>query len=106
MAIESEAASGLSVDANLLVLLVVRVTDKNLISTHKRVRRKFDTDDSELLCSLMRRFPRLLVTPNTLTESSNLLPQFLPAHILDAGIPSLLAAFDHKQSDCYLLGDA
>ena len=69
------AASGVFVDANLLVLLVVGLTDKNLISKHKRVQRKFDANDFEVLCSLLGQFPRLLVTPNTLTEASNLLAQ-------------------------------
>lgn len=62
------AASGVFVDANLLVLLVVGLTDKNLISKHKRVNRKFDADDFELLCSLLGQFPRLLVAPNTSTR--------------------------------------
>ena len=57
MAIESLAASGVFVDANLLVLLVVGLTEKNLISKHKRVKRKFDTDEFELLCSLLDRLP-------------------------------------------------
>ena len=69
------AASGIFVDANLLVLLVVGLTDKNLISKHKRVRQRFDAGDFELLCRIVSQYPRLLVTPNTLTEASNLLAQ-------------------------------
>ena len=69
------ASSGIFVDANLLVLLVIGLTDKNLISRHKRVNRRFDASDFELLCRFLNQHPRLLVTPNTLTEASNLLAQ-------------------------------
>lgn len=69
------AASGIFVDANLLVLLVVGLTDESLISRHKRVRRRFDAGDFQLLCRIVNQYPRLLVTPNTLTEASNLLAQ-------------------------------
>ena len=65
---------GVFVDANLLVLLVIGLTNKGLITKHKRVR-AFDTDDFELLCHILNRFPRVLVTPNVLTEASNLLAQ-------------------------------
>lgn len=75
MLIETMAASGIFVDTNLLVLLVIGLTDKNLISRHKRVNRRFNAGDFELLCRLLNQYPRLLVTPNTLTEASNLLAQ-------------------------------
>jgi hypothetical protein len=67
--------SGVFVDASLLVLLVVGLADKDLISKHKRLKWRFDTDDYELLRDFVNQFPRVFVTPNTLTEASNLLAQ-------------------------------
>ena len=60
------------VDANLLVLLVVGETDKKLIVKHRRLR-EFDEDDYERLVRLINQVDKVLVTPNTLTEASNLL---------------------------------
>ena len=60
------------VDANLLVLLVVGETDRGLIAKHRRLR-EFDEDDYERLVRLINQFDQILVTPNTLTEASNLL---------------------------------
>ena len=62
------------VDANLLVLLVVGETDRKLIAKHRRLR-KFDQDDYERLIRLVNHVDQILVTPNTLTEASNLLAQ-------------------------------
>ena len=65
------------IDANLLVLLVVGAVDPRLIQRNKRTR-NFTPDDYELLLDLIGN-KRVLVTPNTLTEASNLLtphPQF------------------------------
>ena len=59
-------------DANLLVLLVVGETDRNLITKHRRLR-EFDEDDYERLVRLINQVDNVLVTPNTLTEASNLL---------------------------------
>ena len=62
------------VDANLLVLLVVGETDRKLIAKHRRLR-EFDQDDYERLIRLVNHVDQILVTPNTLTEASNLLAQ-------------------------------
>ena len=59
-------------DANLLVLLIVGVTDQELINKHRRLR-EFDEDDYERLIRLVKQVNQILVTPNTLTEASNLL---------------------------------
>ena len=58
-------------DANLLVPLVVGATDRNLIRKNRRTRR-FTPADYDRLLHLVERV-RVFVTPNTLTEASNLL---------------------------------
>lgn len=67
--------SGYFIDANLLVLLVVGSAGRDYISKHRRLRR-FSKEDYDLLLRLIRRASgprRVFVTPNTLTETSNLL---------------------------------
>ena len=66
--------AGCYVDANLLLLLVVGTTDQALIRRHLRLQ-AFDALDYELLVGLLSSFQQVLVTPNTLTETSNLLGQ-------------------------------
>ena len=61
-------------DANLLVLLVAGATVPRIISRHTRLR-TFGADDFERLRESVARFRIVLVTPNTLTEASNLLRQ-------------------------------
>ncbi len=61
------------VDSNLLVLLVAGHTDPAIIHRHKRLR-TFGPEDFERLCEMLIG-SRVLVTPNTLTEASNLLAQ-------------------------------
>ncbi len=56
------------------MLLVVGSVDQELIAKHRRLRR-FATEDYERLLGLIARVERVLVTPNTLTETSNLLAQ-------------------------------
>lgn len=65
--------SGLFVDANLLVLFVVGLTDRDLISKHRRLREFSEEDYDRLFEIISDRGGRVLVTPNTLTEASNLL---------------------------------
>ena len=62
------------VDSNLLVLLVVGATDRGLIAKHRRLR-NFTEEDYETLLGLVNQIEQILVTPNTLTEASNLLAQ-------------------------------
>ena len=66
--------AGCYLDANLLVLLVVGATDQALIRRHRRLQ-AFHADDYELLVDLLGNYQQVLVTPNTLTETSNLLSQ-------------------------------
>ena len=62
------------VDANLLVLLVVGRTNKNLIEKHRRLR-EFQKKDYDTLIGILNQVDKILVTPNTFTEASNLLAQ-------------------------------
>lgn len=68
------ARRGIFIDANLLVLLVVGATDQELIPKHRRLRR-FMVEDYERLIELIRQAGQVFLTPNTLTEASNLLAQ-------------------------------
>ena len=60
------------IDSNLLVLLMVGNVDRELVSRHRRSRR-FTPDDYDRLLALLEPLDKVLVTPNTLTEASNLL---------------------------------
>ena len=72
------------IDANLLVLLVVSALGKGAITKHKRTR-MFSLEEYNRLCAIVQALDRVLVTPNTLTEASNLL---LPSR--DPRLASLL----------------
>ncbi len=65
-------ANGYFIDANLLLLLVVGSVSLDAIARHRRLR-EFTQDDYGILIHLIDRVDRVLVTPNTLTETSNLL---------------------------------
>ena len=60
------------IDANLLVLLVVGSVDRRQVGAHRRARR-FAPEDYDRLLKVIGALERVLVTPNTLTEASNLL---------------------------------
>ena len=60
------------IDANLLVLLVVGRVDRGLVGKHRRARR-FSPADYDRLSKAVEDMNRVFVTPNTLTEASNLL---------------------------------
>ena len=62
------------IDAMLLVLLVVGVTGKHLIAKHRRLQ-TFQIEDYERLVRLINRIDGVLITPNIVTEASNLLAQ-------------------------------
>jgi hypothetical protein len=61
-------------DANLLVLLVVGLASPSYIIRHKRLR-AYSVQDFSLLQKLLSAAPRIIVTPNTITETSNLAVQ-------------------------------
>jgi hypothetical protein len=59
-------------DANLLVLLVVGLVSEPAIPKHKRTK-KFSVSDFRLLKDYLNDAPKIAVTPNAVTEASNLL---------------------------------
>jgi hypothetical protein len=59
-------------DAQLLLLLVVGLVSLDEVGRHRRLS-AYSTDDFRLLVDLLGRFDEVVVTPNTLTETSNLL---------------------------------
>ena len=65
-------ASEAFIDANLLVLLIVGSVDRGQVGRHRRARH-FTLEDYDLLSRTIEVLKRVLVTPNTLTEASNLL---------------------------------
>ncbi len=65
---------GFFIDANLLLLLVVGSEGRELIAKHRRLR-QFTIGDYDILANEIARTDRVFVTPNTLTETSNLLAQ-------------------------------
>ena len=62
----------LIIDANLLVLFVVGTTNRSWIARHRRLK-AFSIQDFDLLCRVIGSYSQVYVTPNTLTETSNLL---------------------------------
>ena len=66
--------AGYFIDANLLVLLIVGSVDTSLIAKHRRLR-GYSATDYETLIRLLPPVEQVFVTPNTLTETSNLLAQ-------------------------------
>jgi len=78
--------SGWFIDAHLLVLLIVGATSRHLIAKHKRLKSFRDSDYERLVQLIARNVSPgsgtepttvgvVRVTPNTLTEASNLLAQ-------------------------------
>jgi predicted nucleic acid-binding protein len=61
-------------DTNLLILLIVGQASPAYIGKHKRLR-DFSASDFNLLMSLLNQASSIRFTPNTLTETSNLLNQ-------------------------------
>ena len=66
--------SGYFLDTNLLVLLVVGSESRDLISKHRRLEH-YSSEDYDILYELLEDADELFVTPNTLTEASNLVSQ-------------------------------
>jgi hypothetical protein len=59
------------IDANLLLLLAVGIASQDYIGVHRRLR-AYRVEDFGLLSDLLARASKVLVTPNILTEASNL----------------------------------
>jgi len=66
-------APGLLLDANLLLVWVIGSVDPGLVRNFRRTRNNYEPTDYDLLAFFVRAFPQLLITPNVLTEVSNLL---------------------------------
>ena len=64
----------IALDANLLVLLVVGLAEPRYIQVHKRLK-AFTFDDFKLLTKMIAASAGMAVTPNALSEASNLLRQ-------------------------------
>lgn len=87
------------VDTNLLVLLSVGTWDRGYIPTHKRSS-QFTPEDYDLLVGILSRYKEIVVTPNILTESSNLCAQTgepARSHVL-----SVLKALTHDWEESYV----
>jgi hypothetical protein len=67
-------AKVVALDANLLVLLIVGLTARRYISVHRRLR-AYSLADFERLTALISVSAGVVVTPNVLSEASNLLRQ-------------------------------
>ncbi len=61
-----------ALDSNLLLLYVVGSASRHYIAAHKRLR-AYSVTDYDLLVEQLGFVSTLLVTPNTLTETSNLI---------------------------------
>lgn len=66
--------NALFIDANLIVLLIVGSVGRDLIARHRRTR-TFAVEDYDRLIRAISLVGNIQVTPNTLTEASNLLGQ-------------------------------
>ena len=70
------------IDTNLLVLLVVGSVDRRIIATHRRTR-TFTPEDYDWLLEILDDLDQVYVTPNTLTEASNLLKSSTDTRFLE-----------------------
>ncbi len=64
----------LLLDTNLLVLFTVGLADPDYIARHKRLR-QYDQIDHEIVSDMVAQSGGLLLTPNVVTETSNLVCQ-------------------------------
>ena len=62
-------------DTNLLLLLVIGMTDPKYIEKHERVRHIYDVEKFNRLFAFIATGNAIVCTPNILTETSNLLSQ-------------------------------
>lgn len=69
--VQKHRQAGILVDSNLLLLYLVGGFDRTAIAGFKRLQ-AYEVADYDLLCRLLSYFDRIIVTPNILTEVSNL----------------------------------
>jgi len=62
----------IALDANLLLLLLIGVADPRLVPHHRRLK-AHDVASFDLLLEILGPEPKIVTTPNILTEVSNLL---------------------------------
>lgn len=88
---------GIVLDSNLLVLLVVGTASRDYIGRHRRLR-DYDESDFDLLLGVIAPASQIIVTPNTLTETSNLVSQISePARThIAAAFWLLVTTFDER----------
>lgn len=67
-------ANAVILDANLFVLWVVGLASPSYIARHKRLQ-AYSAKDFSLLTDMLSQASRIVVTPNTVTETSNLAGQ-------------------------------
>jgi hypothetical protein len=67
--------SGLLLDTNLFVLLVIGLIDKKEVPKNKRTG-AYTADDFEMLAKFIAMFSKIVVTPQILAETSNLTDVF------------------------------
>lgn len=96
------------IDSNLLVLLAVGSVDRNQVGRHRRAR-SFAPEDYGRLVAIVAGLERVLVTPNTLTEASNLLQsrsdyRFLAAlrFIVEESEEICVASAEATRNDAFL----
>lgn len=77
--LQRHANSGVLIDTNILILLVLGSYDKKQIEVFKRTR-VFVVEDYDTLVSFVGHFAQIITTPNIITEASNILGQ-LPENI-------------------------
>jgi hypothetical protein len=86
-------------DSNLAILLVVGLAAKELIGEHRNLR-AYSHDDFDCLVHLIRDYTAIIVSPNMLTEASNLCRQISePAR---SRISAALEAFIAATSEEYV----
>jgi predicted nucleic acid-binding protein len=61
----------LTLDANLVILLVVGNARRSFIKLHKKLT-QYDDIDFDILRSILMKFSEVVLSPNVLTETSNL----------------------------------
>ena len=76
---QQHAQAGVLLDTNLLLLLIAGNAQRDLVTSFKRLN-MFTLEDYDALASIVRRFERLVTTPNILTEVSNLADNLRGAH--------------------------
>ncbi len=95
-------ARSIVIDANLLVLLVAGHTDPILIDRHKNLT-AYDVDGYDLLIETLRPYSNIIVTPNALTEASNLLRQIREPD--RSRLTIALAALIERSSEHYVTSE-